>query len=67
MRDREPQGRRLESSDSGRTEESSTLKRTEAYERMNPVCASDPGDGSRRKEPALAVRNGEYARERGTQ
>jgi hypothetical protein len=63
MRDREPQGRRSESSDSGQTGVGSTLKRSKAYERMNPVCASGLGDGDGRKKPALAVRNGERERE----
>jgi len=44
-RDREPQGRRLRLSGLGQTGDGSTLKRSEAYERMNPVCASEPGDG----------------------
>jgi len=45
----------------------STLKRSEAYERMNPRCASDTGDGSRRKESAFTVGNGERARKWETQ
>jgi len=44
-RDREPQGRRLRFSDLGQTGDGSTVKRSEAYERMNPVCASEQGDG----------------------
>jgi len=66
-RDRELQGRRFESSDSRQTEEGSTLKRTKAYERMNPVCASEQGDGGFRKNPASPVRNGEAKREWGTE
>jgi len=66
-RDREPQGRRFESSDSGQTGDGSTLERNEAYERMNPVCASEQGDGDSRKKPARPVRNGEAEREWGTE
>jgi len=45
MRDREPQGRRLDLRISGQTGDGRTLKRSEAHERMNPVCASEQEDG----------------------
>jgi len=44
-RDREPQGRRFGLSGLGQTGDGRTLERSEAYERMNPVCASEQGDG----------------------
>jgi len=44
-RDRELQGRRLRFLDLGQTGDGNTVKRNEAYERMNLVCASEQGDG----------------------
>jgi len=45
--------------DLGQIGDGCTVKRSEAYERMNPVCASEQGDGGRRKAPGLGDGNGD--------
>jgi hypothetical protein len=65
-RDRNPKEGAEGSRAFGGPKDERTLKRNEAYERMNPRCASVLGDGGRRKEPTLSVRNGERVRERET-